>query len=396
MIAMGDDDLAQPVIDRALSINANEPELLRMFSQLMTRQGWRNSDAGDQLATPLMWEDDQYVYMQQRSPEDLAQARAFNAAAGQDADKAATALQSSVNQTQGTAAGFYYQAVQFHCERQNDRNAESSAAAAMEQAIKLAPENVGYRDFLAELYSHMGWRKETDFFTQWSIADNLGETSAAKMLRLAYKQLRRTEYGPARQSLAEAMRIDPADPRGPAYMGLLIAGENHDRSQIDQTANWLMAACALEDAHLRLWGLRHVTPNIMYTPDQVGLEFGLVTSTGEELLKLNRPQEAALLARQALADTNRVDKTRWPYRVPTAMLPVVSVQGTPAPHMDPVKAAPIYNTTVWVINLHELAGNALEATGQTDQASQEFAAAKDLQQSMQNAQRNTRPAPLRR
>jgi Tfp pilus assembly protein PilF len=75
------------------------------------------------------------------------------------------------------------------------------------------------------------------------------------MIRLAWKQLRRREYDPARQSLAEAMRIDPADPRGPAYVGLLIAGENEDRAQVDQTVNWLMAACALEAANLRLWGL---------------------------------------------------------------------------------------------------------------------------------------------
>ena len=112
---------------------------------------------------------------------------------------------------------------------------------------------VGYRDFLAELYSHRGWCQETAFYTPWFSADNLGETSAAKMLRLAWKQLRRREDGPARQSLAEAMRIAPAAPRGPAYLGLLLAGDNKDRAQVDQTVNWLMAACALEAANLRRW-----------------------------------------------------------------------------------------------------------------------------------------------
>jgi Tfp pilus assembly protein PilF len=396
MIALGDDDDARPFIDQALSAHPNDPELLRMFSQLMTRSAWTNSDAGDQLATPLMWEDDQYTYMQQRSPEDLAQARSFNAAAGDERDKAAAALQSSVDNTQRTAAGFYYQAVQFHRNREQDSSAETSAAAAMEQAIKLAPDDVGYRDFLAELYSHMGWRHETDFFTQWSIADNLGETSAAKMVRLAYKQLRRAEYEPARQSLTQAMQLDPADPRAAAYMGLLIAGENHDRARIDQSAAWLMAACALDEANLRLWGLRHQTPSITYTPDQVGLEAGLVMSAGTRLLKLNRPQDAAMLAQQALGDLDRVDKGLWWRNVPTAMLPVPTVQGTLAPHMDPVKAAPVYNTTTWAIFLHQLASNAFKSMGQNDQASQELAAAKELQQSMLNAQRNAPPAPMRR
>ena len=157
-----------------------------------------------------------------------------------------------------------------------------------------------------------------------------------------------------------------------------------------------MAACALEEANLRLWGFRHAASKIMYTPDQVGLEEGLVISTGERLLTLNRPQDALLLARLAIDDANRVDKALWTKNVPTAMLPITSVQGTPAPHMDPVKAAPIYSTLAWAVQLHKLAGNALKVMGQSAQASQEYAAANDLQQSMDNAQRNAPPPPKRR
>src|SRR5581483_5757015 len=83
--------------------------------------------------------------------------------------------------TKGTAASYYYKAVQ--CIRAKD---DAGGAAAMEQAVKLSPDDPEYRDMLAHFYGRMGWRRETDFFTQWSIADNLGETSASKMLRRAY------------------------------------------------------------------------------------------------------------------------------------------------------------------------------------------------------------------
>jgi len=337
-----------------------------------------------------VWEDDQYRYIQTRSEHDLELARRYNAAADQENATAANALQAAVNNTQGTAAGFYYQAIQ--ALRRKDT---AAGAAAMEQAVKLAPDNVEYRDYLSYFYGKMGWRLETEFFKQRSIADNLGETTASKMLRLAYKQLRRQEYADARLSIAEAMRIDPADPRGPAYMGLLIAGESHEQGKASEVVSWLMAACALEDANLRLWGVRHLTPNMQYTPDQIGLESGLVVETGRRLIAQGRSPEALQLARLALADISRVEKSRWPYRVPTAMLPLVSLQGTPAPHMDPVKAAPVQNTTSWAADLHELAGNALQAMGQAAQASQEIRAAEDLRRPMQNPAGN-RPAPVRR
>jgi len=336
-----------------------------------------------------VWEDDQYRYIQTRSEHDLELARRYNAAAEQENATAANALQAAGSNTQGTAAGFYYQAIQ--ALRKQDT---AAGAAAMEQAVKRAPDNVEYRDYLSYFYGKMGWRKETEFFRQRSIADNMGETTASKMLRLAYKQLRRQEYADARLAITEAMRIDPADPRGPAYMGLLIAGESRE-SKAAEAASWLQAACALEDANLRLWGVRRLTPNMQYTPDQIGPESGLVVETGRRLIALGRSPEALQLARQALADVNRVEKARWPYRVPTAMLPLVSLQSTPAPHMDPVKAASIQNTTSWAADLHELAGNALKALGQSAESAQELRSAENLRRPMQNPAGN-RPGTLRR
>ncbi len=195
LIALDREDLAQPVIDRALSIDPNQPELLNMFSHVMTQGAWDTIETSEDLAMPLTWEDDKYFYIQQRSPEELERARQFAEASSEDSARSAAAVQAAVDQTKGTAAGFYYQAVQDYRKRgDNPQQATALAAGAMEEAIKLAPDNVGYRDFLAELYGHMGWRKETDHYEQWSIADNLGETSCAKMIQLAHLQLRRRDY----------------------------------------------------------------------------------------------------------------------------------------------------------------------------------------------------------
>lgn len=387
LIGLGREEDGRVVIGHALAINPNDPELLRMFSQLATRRASDEIDESIRRSTPDMWEDDQYYYIRRRSDEDLAAARRLDAAGGAENTASADALQGAVELTKGTASCYYYQAVQ--CIRAKDN---AGGAAAMEQAVRLAPDNVEYRDMLAHFYGRMGWRKETEFFTQWSLADNLSETSASKMLRLAYKQLRRAEYDSARQSIAEAIRIDPADPRGPAYMGFLLAGENRGGGRDSEATGWLVAASALEEAQLRLWGVRHATPGILYTPDQIGLEEALALAAGDSLMHSGRPAEAAAILRAAIDAANRVDRTRWPYRVPTAMLPTVSVQGTPAPHMDPVKAAPTFTTTTLVLSLHELAARAYQACGQPDEAARERAAV----QAMNDARRNAPPPPMRR
>lgn len=192
------------------------------------------------------------------------------------------------------------------------------------------------------------------------------------------------------------MHIDPADPRGPAYMGCLIAGENRNRAAGDEAANWLLAASALEAAQMRLGGLKHLTPNILYPPGIPALELGLAHAAGEQLLKANRPQDALLIVHQAIDDGDRVAKPLWKYPIPQAMLPIPSLQGTTVPHMNPLKAPPVYVTTEWMINLHELAGKALKEMGQADQATQEYSAAQDLKQELEQAQRSVPPPPRRR
>jgi len=389
LMAMGQEDKAQSIVVVALQNNPADPELLHMFCQLMSRSSGKHTDVADQISQPMTWEDDNYFYIQSRSPEELAQARALYATANEESDRAEDAIAAAIRNTQGTAAGFYYQAVQ--CHRKEDN---AGGAALMEKAVQLEPDNPEYHDFLAYFCSNLGWRRETEFLTQWSLADNVRQTSAAKMARLAYNQLRRGEYDSARESIGEALRIDPSDPRGPAWMGCLIAGEHRDRAHADEAANWMEAAAALEAAKLRLGGLKHLTP-IQYPSDITEKELGLAHATGQQLMAAHRPQEALAIVRSTIDDANRVGRPFWNYPLPGAMLPLSSLQGTPVPHMNPLKAPPVFTTTIWMINLHQLAGDALKEMGQRDEASKEYDAANELQQSMEQQQRNAPPPPRR-
>jgi tetratricopeptide (TPR) repeat protein len=68
LVALGDEDNARPIIDQALAVNPNEPELLRMFSQVATHAASKDIDVWGQYATPSVWEDDQYTWQSHRSP----------------------------------------------------------------------------------------------------------------------------------------------------------------------------------------------------------------------------------------------------------------------------------------------------------------------------------------
>jgi Flp pilus assembly protein TadD len=377
LIELGQGDAARQEINVAMQINANDPELLRMFGQLLNESAANNTAAGDSLSTPTMTEDAQYYYIRSRSDADLSQARSYYALADQQQQMALNAIQTSINNTSGTADGYYYASVLAH------RNGDKRAGAAdMEKAVALAPDNCYYHMLCGKRESELGPSETVASWEQYSAGDNLRQTSANKLINLAWHQLRIRDYDGAQQTLDQALQIDPTDPHVLAYKGLLIAGQTRDRSDVDKSAALLLAAWSLEQAQLRMAGSNIPSVASNFDPMDVGLEVGLAASAAQRLLNVHRADQAYGMLKIVLADCGHVVPQEINQPVQTAVLPIPAVQDPLVPGsrgLENVRVAPIYPFTYWLRNCHKLAGSALSAMGQADAAAQENALAASVQ-----------------
>lgn len=396
LLELDEDDAAGNEITAALQTDPNDPRVLKLLSNLMTKQSWANISAGDQLSTPWLTEDAEYIYIHQRSDADLAQARYFYGLADQQLQTATNALQSAAKSTQGTGDSFYYAAAL--AIRAGDKDA---AVADMQRAVAIAPENGYYHMYLGKLASQLHRPDLIATWTQYSAGDNLYQTSANKLVNLAWHQLRLRDYDGARATLDQAMRIDPADPHVAAYAALMLAGQSSDRRDIDQSAVGLSAAWALNQAYMRMVGGHQVSTVFTYGGEDVGLEMGLAASAAQRLLRLNRPQLAYAILRVSLDDAARVDPASMNRVLRTAALPIPSVQDPTVAGpggMENVKVAELHPLTFWLRTAHQLAAAALNAMGERDAASRESAQAAAIHDQIDT---NINPgasgqAPLRR
>ncbi|HEY2588364.1 MAG TPA: hypothetical protein VGI81_21670 [Tepidisphaeraceae bacterium] len=373
LLELGQDDAAGNEITAALQIDPNEPKVLKLLSNLMTKRSWANTSAGDQYSAPTITEDEEYIYIHQRSDADLAQARYFYGLANQQMQTATNALQATSSNTQGSGDSCYYAAALAIRDGNKD-----AAVANMEKAVALAPDNGYFHMYLGKLYGQLHRPDLVGSWTQYSAGDNLCQTSANKLVNLAWHQLRLRDYDGARQTLDQAMRIDPADPHVAAYIALMRAGQSKDQRDVDQSAAYLAAAWALNQAYLRMVGGRQASAILKYGPEDVGLEMGLAASAAQRLLRLNRPQLAYGILSISLADGARVDSAGMNRPLRTAALPIPAVQDptVPGPHgMENVKIAELRPMTFWLRTAHQLAAASLTAMGQRDAAARESAQA---------------------
>ena len=377
LIELGQEDAARQEINVAMQINANDPELLRMFGQLLNESAASNTAAGDELSAPTMTEDAQYYYIRSRSDADLSQARSYYAMADQQQQMALDAIQTSINNTNGRADGYYYAGVLAH------RNGDKQAGAAdMEKAVALAPDNCYYHMLCGKRESELGPSGTAASWEQYSAGDNLRQTSANKLINLAWHQLRIRDYDGAKKTLDQALEVDPTDPHVLAYMGLLIAGQTRDRSEVDKSAALLLAAWSLERAQLRMTGVDVSSVATNFDPMDVGLEVGLAASAAQRLLMVRRPEQAYGMLKIVLADCAHVIAQEINQPVQTAVLPIPGVQDpiVAGPRgLENVKVAAIYPFSYWLRNCHKLAATALIAMGQRDAAAQENAQAAAIQ-----------------
>jgi Tfp pilus assembly protein PilF len=373
LIELGQDDDARNEITAAMQLNSSDPELLRMFGQLLNEAAASNTTAADQLSTPIMTEDEKYYYIHSRSDADLSQARSLYGMADQQQQMALNAIQASINNTRGSAESFYYSAVLAH--RNSD---EKTAAADMQQAVALAPDNSYYHMFLGKLDGKLGPAAYASSWEQKSAGDNLRQTSANKLIVLAWHQLRIRDYDGANQTLNQALQTDPTDPHVLADKGLLIAGQTHDQSNVDQSAALLLAAWSMEQAQLRMTGSNVPSAAQNFDAMDIGLEAGIATAAAQRLLQVHRPQQAYGMLKIVLADCSHVVPAELNSPVQTAVLPLPSVQDpiVAGPRgAESVRAAPIYPFSAWLRTCHQLAAASLSAMGQSDAAAQETAAA---------------------
>jgi tetratricopeptide (TPR) repeat protein len=383
LIQLRRDDEARQMITEAMQIDPNHPEVLRMFGQLMIFNSWDNTNAGDRLSAPTMTEDDKYVYIHSRSDQDLAQARFYNGLAANQLQGAQGALQTAVDRIRGTAAGFYYAAVL--AQRNGDKQA---AISNIQQAVTMEPGNSAYHIYLGDLDARLGPAGEASSLEQYSAADNLYQSSASKLVNLAWHELRNRDYAAAQQTLDRALQLDPTDPRVAGYMGLMVAGQTGDKSNVDKAAAWLLAGWAMEEARLRVGGIRTTPRSFLYNANNLGLEMALAASAGQRLLMMRRPEIAYGMLKVTLENAGRVDPAEINFSVKTALLPLPSLQDPIVPgKLESMKAPTVNPHTYWLRNCHQLAASALTAMGRSAEAAKENAQAgglKDVPRDMSN------------
>lgn len=175
------------------------------------------------------------------SQADLQRAAQLETLAAELRHRARAALEKAAKVTKGTVDGFLILADLALWEGKT-----AEAQAALEQAITLDPASLEAQDRLVQFYAQSGQQEKAE--EQRLIAANLIQTTAAPLLRLAWNRAEKTAWQGARGYLARASQVDPEDARIPAYLGVVLEGDD----KIDEAGAAYRTALALEEARLQL------------------------------------------------------------------------------------------------------------------------------------------------
>ena len=232
----------------------------------------------------------------------------------------------------------------------------AAAQAALQAAVKLDAGSLEAQDALAEFYARTGQLDAAE--DQQAIARALVQTTAAPMLRQAWRRTEKTAWQGAAGFLTRARQLDPTDPRVPAYLAVTLEGQG----QASAATAAYRAAIALEDARIRLDepSTRQGAP-LTREPLDFGTALRARLRLAAALERANQPVPAAdlYLANAALA--SRVDRADYSRQMFTSMLP------GDAPTGGAVVASP-RNIATWLAESSLAAAKALRALGRNQEA----------------------------
>lgn len=361
---------ADKLADQALELAGNNPDALRLYARFRAmranqmsaeaaglRQERCSSSSHDETRG-----DGEYrvttTTCYPPSQADLNRAAQLDAMAAELRRRARAAMQKAASVTKGSVDGFLILA---DLALWDGKTAE--AQGYFEQAVKLDPKSLEAQDRLVQHYAQTGQQEKAE--EQRLIAANLIQTTAAPLLRLAWKRTEQTAWQAARTYLARANQIDQEDARIPAYLGVVNEGDE----KLEEAAANYRTALALEEARLQL---DEQKPEIGIALGRDAMEFGLAIQARFHLARLaeqNHRQAEALAQYQAvLGYEKRMNRGFESRQMFTAMWP------DQKPEKGALVMAP-KNAATLVADAHLRTGQLLSAMGKHDESIEHFRAA---------------------
>jgi tetratricopeptide (TPR) repeat protein len=314
--SQGEYEQARDVLDKALAIKPEDPTLLRERSvseQAIARQ---DQLAAEALRNPKISTVDNgngtftttTIYP---SAADLARAAELEREAKESHEKAVVDMTKAQKLTAGTAIGAYYQGLVDYAYHDL-----KGAQADYQQAVKLDPK---FRDAWEQLAKV---DLELKLPEEWAAA-RAGEmssiqTTAAPWLVAARGNILHTQLKTARESLAAARQLDPADARANVYQAVIEAGNDKPDAAIAQ----YRMAIALEEARNLLHGRNLSQPGpLPLEPRDIALTLALRNRAAAILFQQGQTDGASQLFQANVTFLSSLAPEKLATSLPQAVLP---------------------------------------------------------------------------
>ena len=314
--SQGEFGQARTVLDKALAIKPDDSTLLRNRSVAL--QGTARADqlAAEALRNPNIStnhnaDGSSVTTTVYPSAADLARAAALEREAKECHQKAVEDMAKTMKLTAGTAMGAYYQGLTDYAYH-NVKQAQTD----FQQAVKLDPK---FRDAWEQLAKV---DLELNLPEEWAAARagamSSIQTTAAPWLVVARDKILHTQFKTAREVLASARQLDPADARADVYQAVSDAANDKPAVALVQ----YRMAIALEEARALLHG-RHLAQAgpLPIEPRDIGLALVLRNRAAAILLQQGQADEAFRLFQANLAFLSPLPPEKLATAVPQAVLP---------------------------------------------------------------------------
>ncbi len=364
LTGLGEFNQAEKVADQVLTVAGDNPDALGLYAKFramranqMSSEAWNlrrercTTSTSEHRRSDGVTEVVETTTCIPPSQTDLRRADQLDAAAEEFRRRARTAMEKAINVTNGTVEGLLLQADLALWDGRT-----SDAQRSIEQAVTLDPKSLQAQDRLVQHYARSGQLEKAE--EQRLIFTGLFHTTAAPLLRMAWRSAEKTAWRAARGFLVRAARLDPEDARIPAYLGVINDGEGNP----EEAAVAYRMALALEEARLRL---DEQTPDRGAPLGRDATEFGLAIQARFHLAKPAQEkgqQQEALAHYQAVLgyekrmgpgfESREMFNALWPDQHPDGGAIVVSPQ----------------NAASLIAQAHLQTGKILSAMGKHDEA----------------------------
>jgi predicted Zn-dependent protease len=355
----GDWDTGQQLVQQALAIRQDIPELLELLSRVLDSAAQTKSSEALNLRTPKTWiqfgVNFDVMWTRYPSQAELDHADSLDNSAQQLWDNSVTSLRGAVDARAGTADGFYYNGLL------KTRAQDPSALDDFKKAAEMDRGNRRNRQAYIRALHSAGQDDQAAAEQEKFTLEH--ESTATVRLAYAWDNIDRTAFRSADADLDQAVDIDAADSRIAAYRATILTGQN----KLDEAVKWYTMALAQEEATLELDD-KTIKPDAKHTAlltiDDAGFALLLNLRRAARYEQLNQPADQIAALEWNCTIGNRID--------PTRRQAAVKAEKAVLPNTYKVKAwAPksAWNMIAWS---QVLAGHSAAVNGDWDTALKHF------------------------